>query len=107
MIPAGEERLVGEMIGEMRAVKEGMVEMRKENAGDHAAVIRRLDSLSGEIATKAPAKWVEEQHARLDALEKRADEGRGQRAIVIALATLVGAPFIVGLFLLIATRGFG
>jgi hypothetical protein len=106
MVPMGDVEL-GQLVGKVEALSDAIELQRKENAEDHANVIKRLDSLSDQITAKAPAKWVEDQHERIDALERGRDEGKGQRVIIVALATLIGAPLVVGIFILLATRGVG
>lgn len=90
--------LLGEVKGEMRALRQQMVDMEARNSAEHSAVLRRFDTLGTKLDTKASETWVKEHETRIDGLEAKRDEGKG-------MAKLVKIAEGVGLFV-IAFAGF-
>jgi hypothetical protein len=99
MVPPDDQKL-GELIEAVRTVKDGltevkdgMVEMRRENADDHSKVIEAM----GKLASKKEVKAVED---RTDALESFKDK----LWFIVPGITLAGT-FVVGLLLHITGGG--
>jgi hypothetical protein len=101
MMPVDELQL-GRLIQKVETLGTSIETMRAENSADHENVTRRLDALDEKLDRKAPMDRVEDQHGRIDSLERERDERKGKLIVIATILTVVVGPAIVGLFLIAA-----
>lgn len=100
-----DEREFGELLGEMKGVRQQISDMQARNSEEHGRVMERLQKVEDKLDRRVDWKWMNEQDLpdRVDRLEAKRDERRGQAALVKIAEGI--ALFAIALIGLLATKG--